>query len=203
MLGALLAGAIAGLAVAMPLGPIGMLLVERSSRLGFRPSVPAALGVATTDGLYAALAALAGAAISAALSGSEDELRIVSGSVLMGVAAYGLITTLRRRVEPASEGSAGAHHRTFVTFLALTAINPATIATFAALIAGLPEIADAEAAAKAAFVAGAFAASAAWQVSLVGAGAVAGARLPAHARAFTALFGYGLVAALAVRMLVA
>ena len=202
MLEALASGILAGLAVAMPLGPIGTLVFERGARLGFRHGAAAGMGVATADGLYALLAAAAGAGMAAALSGVEDELQFVAGVALLAIVAYGLITFFRGGTQNAAPREVPPG-RTFAVFLGLTAINPLTISIFAALIAGLPEVADASAGAKAVFVAGAFAASAAWQTSLAGAGAVVGARLPEHARAWTTVAGYAIVFALAVRMLLA
>lgn len=200
LLSPLASGALAGLAVAMPLGPIGTLVFERGARLGFRHGAAAGMGVATADGLYALLAAAAGAAIAAALEGVQDTLRLVAALTLLAIVAYGVIGFLRRD-EEAREPVHVPPGRTYAVFPGLTAINPLTISIFAALIAALPEVAAAGAAAKALFVAGAFAASAAWQTSLAGAGAVAGARLPPHARGWTTAIGYAIVLALAVRML--
>jgi threonine/homoserine/homoserine lactone efflux protein len=200
LLSPLTSGVLAGLAVAMPLGPIGTLVFERGARLGFRHGAAAGLGVATADGLYALLAAAAGAAIAAALEGVRDTLQRVAAIALLAIVAYGLWTYFRHREDPAEPVVVPAG-RTYAVFLGLTAINPLTVSIFAALIAGLPDIASAGVAAKAVFVAGAFAASAAWQTSLAGAGAFVGARLPAHARAWTTLGGYAIVLALALRML--
>jgi threonine/homoserine/homoserine lactone efflux protein len=200
LLSPLASGVLAGLAVAMPLGPIGTLVFERGARLGFRHGAAAGLGVATADGLYALLAAAAGAAIAAALEGVRDALRLVAAVSLLAIVAYGLAAYVRHRGEARAPVEVPAG-RTYAVFLGLTAINPLTVSIFAALIAGLPDIASAGAAAKGVFVAGAFAASAAWQLSLAGAGAFVGARLPAHARAWTTLAGYAIVLGLAVHML--
>jgi arginine exporter protein ArgO len=94
---------------------------------------------------------------------------------------------------------AHATHRVYARFLALTSINPLTVAYFAALIAGLPAIASASAAAKAAFVLAAGAASLSWQLVLAGAGATLHHRLPPSARVYTALAGNAIVLALAAR----
>ena len=200
LLSPLVSGVLAGLAVAMPLGPIGTLVFERGARLGFRHGAAAGLGVATADGLYALLAAGAGAAIAAALEGVQDTLRLVAAIALLAIVAYGLATFFRSGTGNAAPREVPAG-RTYAVFLGLTAINPLTISIFAALIAGLPDVSSAGAGAKAVFVGGAFAASAAWQASLAGAGAFVGARLPDHARAWTTLAGYAIVLGLAIRML--
>jgi threonine/homoserine/homoserine lactone efflux protein len=48
---ALAAGIVAGLAVAIPLGAIGVLIVDLGVRGGFRPAFLAGLGTALADGL--------------------------------------------------------------------------------------------------------------------------------------------------------
>jgi arginine exporter protein ArgO len=65
---------------------------------------------------------------------------------------------------------------------------------------GLPAVAHASAPGKAAFVAGAFAASLAWQSTLAGGGALLRHGLPASARTWTSVLGRLLVLALAVRL---
>ena len=91
---ALFAGIVAGLAVAVPLGAIGVLIVDLGIRGGFRPAFLAGLGTATADGLYAIVAAAAGAAVGALLSPAQH-IRLVAAGVLAAVAIVGLLA-LRR-----------------------------------------------------------------------------------------------------------
>ena len=55
----LFAGALAGLAVAMPIGAIGSYLIGLAAQERLAAAVAAALGVATVDGAYALVAAVA------------------------------------------------------------------------------------------------------------------------------------------------
>lgn len=194
---ALAAGIVAGLAVAVPLGAIGVLIVDLGVRGGFRPAFLAGLGTALADGLYATVAAVAGLAVGAWLAPAEHAIALGAAAALVAVGVYGLIA-LRR--EPAARALPPADHRLVARFLALTAINPATAATFAGLIVGLPAVADASAAGKAAFVVGAFGASLAWQSTLAGGGALMRHGLPPGARTWTSLAGYVLVLALAAKL---
>src|SRR4051794_29199111 len=82
---ALIAGVSAGLAVAVPLGPIGVMIVDTGIRDGARPALAAGLGTATVDGLYATAAALFGAAIGAWLAPAADPLRIAAAAVLAAI----------------------------------------------------------------------------------------------------------------------
>ena len=194
---ALAAGIVAGLAVAIPLGAIGVLIVDLGVRGGFRPAFLAGLGTALADGLYATVAAVAGLAVGAWLAPAERAIALVAAAALAAVGLYGLLA-LRRA--PAERAVPPADHRLVARFLALTAVNPATAATFAGLMLGLPAVAHASAPGKAAFVAGAFGASLAWQSTLAGGGALMRHGLPPGARTWTSVAGRLLVLALAARL---
>ena len=196
----LVAGLLAGWGVAIPLGAIGVMVVDAGMRGGLRPAAAAAAGVATADFLYAALAASAGAAVAGALEPHADALRLAAAAVLALVAALGL-RSLRRG--PGEAAAAPPGRGLYLRFLALTSINPLTVAYFAALIAGLPAVASAPADAKVVFVLAAGAASLSWQLVLAGAGATLHRRLPPSARVYTALAGNALVLALAAHMALA
>jgi arginine exporter protein ArgO len=194
---ALFAGIVAGLAVAVPLGAIGVLIVDLGVRGGFRPAFLAGLGTALADGLYATVAAVAGIAVGAWLAPAEREIAFGAAAVLASVGLAGLLA-LRRPADARPVPTADS--RLVARFLGLTAINPATAATFAGLMVGLPAVAHAAAPGKAAFVAGAFGASLAWQSGLAGGGALMRHGLPERARVWTSLSGRLIVLALAVRL---
>jgi threonine/homoserine/homoserine lactone efflux protein len=198
----LVTGLLAGWGVAIPLGAIGVMVVDAGMRGGLRPAAGAAAGVATADFLYAAVAASAGAAVAGALEPHAHALRLAAAAVLALVAALGLRGLWRR---PAGDAAAAGPpgRGLYLRFLALTSINPLTVAYFAALIAGLPAVASAPAEAKVVFVAAAGAASLSWQLVLAGAGATLHRRLPPSARVYTALAGNALVLGLAAHMALA
>jgi arginine exporter protein ArgO len=199
VLESLTAGIVAGLAVAVPLGAIGVLIIDLGVRGGFRPAFLAGLGTATADGLYAIVAAAAGLAVGAWLVPAERTIQLVAAGVLAAVGITGLLA-LRR---PATRAPAPpADGRLVARFLALTAVNPTTAATFAGLMVALPAVARAAAPGKAAFVVGAFGASLAWQTTLAGGGALMRHGLPGRARTWTSLAGQLVVLALAARLAV-
>jgi threonine/homoserine/homoserine lactone efflux protein len=140
--------------------------------------------------------------VAGALEPHERTLRLVAAAVLALVAALGL-RALRRRPDDTAAAAAPPTRGLYLRFLALTSINPLTVAYFAALIAGLPAVASAPAEAKIVFVLAAGAASLSWQLVLAGAGAALHRRLPASARLYTALAGNALVLALALHMALA
>src|SRR4051812_23825153 len=130
---ALIAGLVAGLAIAMQVGAVSLLLIEASVVAGPRAGVAAGMGVATADFAYAAVAAATGGVVGAALSDHESEIKIVAALVLAAIALHGLADAWRNPEARTLE--AGGSH--YLRFLAITAVNPLTIASFAAVAAAL------------------------------------------------------------------
>src|SRR5689334_24988218 len=87
---ALLAGLVAGLAIAMQVGAVSLLLIEASIVSGPRAGVAAGMGVATADFGYAVVAAIAGGAVGAVLSSHETEIKVVAALTLAAIAIHGL-----------------------------------------------------------------------------------------------------------------
>lgn len=186
---AFLAGALAGYAIAIPVGAIAVLIVETAMRRGFRVGAGAGLGAATADGIFAALAAIGGLALAGLIEPVERPLRLVGVGVLVGIGLRGLIGLVRRGVttsatDDAAGPAAGATGSTagasgaagpvatWLRFTGLTLLNPTTILYFAALILGLGAFGEGPWT-RMAFVSGAFLASASWQLILAAVGAVA------------------------------
>ncbi|MFI6468967.1 LysE family transporter [Streptomyces sp. NPDC050516] len=100
-----MAGAAAGLGVAVPVGAVGVLLIQEGMRER-RGAMAAAAAVATVDLAYAALATALGSLVAEALSGVEAWVRLVSALVLAGIAARGLWGARGARHERAPADSA-------------------------------------------------------------------------------------------------
>lgn len=201
MIESFIAGALAGLAIAIPVGAIAILIVDTGLRRGFRPASAAGFGAASADGIYAGIAALFGAVIATFLEPWIPTLRLASVVVLLAIAIRGFLAVRGAGARPGGgEGADGPGFLgTYVRFLGLTLINPQTVVYFAALIVGLPTIGTTSAE-RAAFVAGAFVASAAWQQLLAGFGAIAHHRLPPATRTVTSIVGNLLIVAFALRI---
>ncbi len=201
MTGAFLAGLLAGYGIAVPVGAIGVLLVGLAARTSSATGAAAALGVATADGLYALLAVLGGGALAAALAPVAAPLHWAAAAVLLVLAAHTVVVALRRRqAAVAAPPVAGTPLRAFLGLLALTLLNPATVVYFVALVLGRRD--GGGPATAAAFVAGAFLASASWQLLLAAGGSLVGRVLPGpRARLVTALVSAALIASLAVAVL--
>lgn len=205
-----LAGAAAGLGVAMPMGAMSVLLLQEAMRHR-RTAVAAAMGIAVVDLGYAALATAVGPWVASHVSPVEAWVRLASAAILLAIAAHGLAGARPEAAppEPAPDPAAasGAPRtttdlrpaRAFARYVALTAINPTTALYFAALTTAQGASLR-TGAAGAAFLVGVGAASLLWQQSLVALGSLAGARISATARIWTFRLGYGLVAAYAVKI---
>ncbi len=196
-------GMLAGYGIAVPVGAIAILIVEVSLQRGFHLGSAAAAGAATADFLYASLAALAGPALAAVLSPWAVPLRVLSGLVLIAIGAYSLWRLWRaKRADRATHAVASAlsGQRMYGQFLALTLLNPLTIAYFGSLILGgsraLSTVGD-----RAAFVAGAGLASLSWQLLLAGVGALAHRHLSPRFQTLTSVVGNLIVIGLGARIL--
>ena len=179
MIGDLLAGVLAGLAVAMPIGAVGGYLIGLAARERAATAAAAALGVASVDGAYAVIAAVGGAGVHAALAKASPTLTVFAAVVLILVAARTVQQAVRRyraaavATHPAPSGL--SPRRAYLTLVAMTAVNPATVITFVAVMLGrqTPD-GGVSGSAVVLFAAGAFVASAAWQLLLVGGGSLLG-----------------------------
>lgn len=197
---ALLAGLVAGLAIAMQVGAVSLLLIEASVVRGPRVGVAAGMGVATADLAFAGVAAAAGGAAGAALSSHQAEIKITAALTLAAIAIHGLVRLRRARTEPSAAvapvagRTPGAH---YARFLAITMANPLTIASFAAVAAALSLDGPVSAVA---FAAGVGAASAAWHLTLTLAAGHAARWMTPRIRRRLAIGGRLLVLAIALRL---
>ncbi|WP_043262705.1 LysE family transporter [Streptomyces sp. CT34] len=202
---ALLSGLWAGYALAVPVGALAVLLVSVTARTSLRVGASAALGVATADGLYAALAVLGGAALSRAVQSVTAPLRWIACAILLGLAVRGALTAIRERDiarDPAAPSSAlGRPGGAYLGFMCLTLLNPWTIVYFSALVLAGHTGGDADGSARAAFVAAVITASASWQLLLATGGALLGRALTGpRGRLITALVSSAVTGALAVSL---
>jgi arginine exporter protein ArgO len=171
-----LSGAMTGLAVAMPIGAIGTYLIGLAAGERTPTAAAAALGVASVDGAYAIVAALAGAGVHELLSEASGWLTWAAAITLGLVAVHTMRLAIRRyrgHTGTLAQHSKLSPARAYLSLFALTAINPATVITFAAVVIGRSQIGSSWLA-VALFALGAFVASAVWQLLLAGGGSLLG-----------------------------
>jgi threonine/homoserine/homoserine lactone efflux protein len=201
MLEAALAGALAGYAIAIPVGAIAVLIIHIGLTSGLRQGLAAGAGAATADLIYATIAALAGAGVAALVGPLESPLRVVGGIVLVLIGLYGLMSAWqgRDRDTGAHLPAHRPHGRTYLALLGLTLLNPATVIYFAALTVGLPFLGDIDE--RLVFAGAAFVASLSWQSLLAVFGALLGRGAGHRLRLPTALLGNLIVIALGLLIL--
>ena len=167
-----------GLAVAAPLGPIGVLCINRTLERGFWAGVAGGMGTALADAIYASLAAIGFSALTATLTTLAPWLKLAGGLFMLWLGWKSLRSNLRRAAAPARTSEFRGLSSTIAATFLLTLTNPVTIFSFAALFAGLG-LTDAPGTTNAlAVVAGVFLGSLLWWFLLSGGVALAQRRLP-------------------------
>ena len=195
MLEAFVIGVFAGYAIAIPVGPIAVLILRTGMRDGLRAAMAAGAGTATADLIYATIAMLAGPALVSLITPALVPARLLAAALLLVLALRQL-----RSVDFAAPGREPAPAgRTYATVLALTLVNPATVIYFATLAVGLPNIAS-DLAARALFVTGAVLASLSWQWLLAASGSALHGRVPSRLGRITGIASSAIIAALAVKI---
>lgn len=198
VLSAFLIGAAAGYAIAIPVGPIAVLIVRTGLSRGFRVAAAAGAGTATVDLLYAITAVVVGGAVTSALGSVLTPLRLAAAAALLYLAIRGL----RRfgRTDPSLDSGDGrSATRTYLLFIGLTLLNPATVAYFVTLAVGLPEIAQ-DAGSRVTFAVGASLSSLSWQTLLAAIGAALHARLTPRLELVNALVSSAILVGFALKI---
>jgi threonine/homoserine/homoserine lactone efflux protein len=160
-----LKGLILGFAVAAPVGPIGLLCIQRTLGRGRLHGFVSGLGAAIADMLYGIIAALGLTALTAFLLGLQFWLQLGGGLFLLWLG----LNTLRAKPAATTSGPAddAGLRRAYLSILLLTLANPATILSFFAVFAGLGiSTSGGGASAALALVAGVFLGSASWWLLL-------------------------------------
>ncbi len=204
MFGFFVQGLVLGFSIAAPVGPIGVLCLQRTLSRGRTYGLVSGLGAATADAFYGGVAGFGLTVISAFLLGQQHWIRLIGGLFLCWLGLRTLLAAVPRLAAGAGRlpvGLAAAYGST----LALTLANPLTILSFTAVFAGLGLVGVAQGPGPAAaLVGGVFCGSAAWWLVLSSvAGALRGRLTAVHLvgvnRASGALItGFGLIALLSL-----
>ena len=159
-----LKAALIGLSIAAPVGPIGLLCIQRTLAHGARVGFVSGLGAAAADGVYGAIGAFGLAAITRLFVTLATPLAI-GGAVFLGWMGVRLL-----RAAPAAQAArvpdAVGAWRAFASVFALTLTNPMTILSFIAVFATIGGDAATTSAAAVVMVLGVWAGSAIWWLAL-------------------------------------
>jgi threonine/homoserine/homoserine lactone efflux protein len=127
-------GLVVGLAVAAPVGPIGVLCIRRTLADGRLAGLATGLGTATVDAFYGGIAAFGVTAISGLLLRQQVWIRLIGGLFLCYL---GVKTIAAAPAERAAVMAGPTPLRAYISAVALTLANPPTILSFAAIFAAL------------------------------------------------------------------
>ena len=199
----LLQGLLLGFAIAAPVGPIGLLCIQRTLNFGRLTGLVSGLGAATADAFYGFVAAFGLTMISSFLLEQQLWLGIVGGLYLCYLGVRMMLA------QPATEAAAAegtsiaaAYASTFM----LTLTNPMTILFFVAVYAGAGLATGVDSYAGATWlVAGVFLGSALWWSLLSGVTALLSTRINnawlrwVNVIAGAVIVGFGLFALWSVR----
>ncbi|MBE2197741.1 MAG: LysE family translocator [Anaerolinea sp.] len=161
-------GFLFGLAIAAPVGPIGLLCIQRSLNHGRFAGFISGLGAATADALYGSMAAFGLSMVTGFLLAQQEWLQLGGG---LFIVYLGLRTLLAQRTL-LSQRDAQLDGQTklagmYTSTLLLTLSNPVTILSFTAVFAGFGLGSGAQSpGGAAALVLGVFTGSALWWFTL-------------------------------------
>ena len=88
-----LKGLLLGISIAAPIGPIGLLCIQRTIAHGRKSGLVSGLGAATADGFYGMVAGLGLTAVAAIPMSVQVWVRLIGGAFLL---YWGLKTTKRQ-----------------------------------------------------------------------------------------------------------
>ena len=132
------AGVVAGVLLAMPIGPVNLLGLQRAVERGFFGGMAAGIGILLGDGLIALIAALGVNAITGAIKEYRFAIQLVGGLALLGAGAklYFMPAGLPTHTEAAK-----ARLRDYVwdipAMLLLTITNPGSVLGLIAIYGGV------------------------------------------------------------------
>jgi threonine/homoserine/homoserine lactone efflux protein len=168
----IVSGAVIGVIVAAPIGPVNLICIRRTLAFGPLHGFLSGLGAALGDGIFAIITAFGLTAIAQLIEGYSTPLQIIGGVMLLGFGWHTFHADPRCVSDNAGAPAKDASSLSFparvvrdvFSTLALTLTNPATMLGFAALFAGLGSIVDEKASflAAAVTVGGVVAGSAGW-----------------------------------------
>ena len=120
----------------MPLGPVGILLVNRTIKRGLLSGIISGAGLATADTILAVIAGLGFSVIVSFFNEERIIISILAGLVLIGVGIKVFVSNPVKEFRNPDKGNKTLL-RDFLSVLALSLSNPFTIFVFVAFFSGI------------------------------------------------------------------
>jgi threonine/homoserine/homoserine lactone efflux protein len=159
-------GIVIGLTLAVPVGPLALICIQRTVSEGRLHGIFSGIGVATADSFYAAVTFLGLTVISGLIIAQQYLFRFLAGVIL-------ILIGIRVFLSIPSAISAKTEHETYLkdylSMVALAIANPLTLVFFLVILPGYGVVIHGTSFLSAAeFVAGVFFGSTVWWVVLCG-----------------------------------
>ena len=135
-LDSIIQGLIIGISVSAPLGPIGVICIQKTLNKGVLAGFFSGLGAAFADTIYAAIAGFGLTFISDFMTDQQLYLRSIGGAFLIFVGIKVFYTNTIKQVRKQRSGK-GKIIGEFLSVFFLTLSNPITIIFFGAVFAGI------------------------------------------------------------------
>lgn len=159
-------GIMLGIAIAAPVGPIGILCIRKTLTMGRRAGFISGLGAATADAIYGFMAMFGLAVITQFLIKQSAWISLLGSLFLFYLACKTMMQPVTYTLERDNRSTVN-DMRTFATTLLLTLTNPMTILLFLGIFAGVSMGTDPIA--SLCFIVGVFLGSALWWFALTSA----------------------------------
>ena len=196
-------GFLAGLALAIPVGPMAIMLVNTTVSRGLRHGVIGALGMASVDGLYALTVFVIGALVASILSSLKLVLGLIGATILLVLGIQTLVKNLALLNQDEATATSPTNQstvlKTFGVFVAATVVNPPTALYFLAIAPNVANMGyQLSFETVAVFTVAVFIGSLIWQEALVFVGLSIRSITTNRFRVWLGLFGGALIIALAI-----
>jgi threonine/homoserine/homoserine lactone efflux protein len=132
----ILKGIIVGISVSAPLGPLGILCIQRTINKGFLSGFFSGLGAAIADILYASVAGFGISIIADFLKAEEYPIRIIGGILVIVFGVMIFRSNPVKQIRQQKTQKKG-YISDLVSGFFITITNPLTIIVFGAVFAGL------------------------------------------------------------------
>lgn len=132
-------GLIIGISVSAPVGPVGILCMQKTINKGFRSGFVAGAGAASADIIYAVIAGFSLTFISDFLIDNQFVIRLIGG-IFLAILGLKIFTTNPVKQIRKHQAEGKKYFTDFFTSFAVTISNPITILAFGTIFAGFKMI---------------------------------------------------------------
>ena len=134
MLHILLKGLLIGTLVSMPIGPMAILIIQRTASKNFKVGYTSAMGVLLMDSIFVLVAGLSIGYLMHFLTKYESVFQII-GAVVLLILGYSIFNTKPRSIRRKRNEKGESYLQHFASTMLITSSNPAIILAYIAILA--------------------------------------------------------------------